>query len=83
MKKLRASQVKLKGWVYIPEDKCEEELTFRGIDWALTVWDLDNELRGKLKYGHKFKNADESLLWVRELLRDILENRNLSLETII
>ena len=81
MKKVKAE--KLSGWVYLPDDLIEAEIVFRGMDWALTIWDLDEDLRANIKYGHKFKNADEALLWVRQRIQEILEDRNLTLDIII
>ncbi len=83
MKKRKADSIKIKGWIYIPEDKCEADLTFRGMDWALSMWDLDEEIRKKIKYGHKFKSPDQALKWAMETLRDILESRNLSFDMIL
>ena len=82
MKKLKAEKVKLKGWIYLPEDEVEADLTFHGIDWALTVWDIDQEIRNRVKYGPEFKTPQEALSWVRETIQDCLETRNLSLDMI-
>ncbi len=32
--------------------------------------DLDNEIRGYLKYGHTFKNPQDALEWVRERINN-------------
>jgi len=66
------------------EDGDREEMTIaiHAMDWALTAWDMDNELRNWLKRGHKFTTADEALEAVRDMLREILERRNITLDMI-
>ena len=51
-----------------------------GMDWKSVVWEIDQFLRDKLKYGHDFKSADEALEKTREELRDILQSFGLFLE---
>lgn len=80
MKKIKAERIR--GWVYIPGERCEATLTFHGVDWALCLSDLDQAVRNKLKYGDEFKDADEALRWVREEIQGILEARNLTLDMI-
>ena len=81
MKKLK--DPKIKGWIYLPGDMIEAELTFHGVEWALTVFDLDVELRNQIKYGNKFKTPKEALNWARETLHELLDTRNLSLDMIL
>jgi len=83
MKKLKANQVKLSGWILIPEDKNEADLCFNGVKWALVAQDMDNALRNKIKYGHQFKTPKEALEWARIELDEILTSQNLTLEMII
>jgi len=83
MKKITHDKVNLIGWIYIPEDHNEAILTFHGVEWALAVYDIDQEVRNRQKYGPEFKNAGEALEWVRETIHDILSARNISLDMII
>jgi len=63
-------------------DREEMMIAVHAMDWALTAWDLDRELRNWLKHGHKFTTADEALEAVREMLREILDSRNITLDMI-
>jgi len=67
---------------YFPEGRCEHDIAVHAMDWALTVQDLDNDLRNLLKYGHKTKSADAAFEYVRDQLRMIMENHGVILETI-
>ena len=64
----------------LPEDQNEFELAAHAGDWYMTVAELDDELRNKLKYGHEFKSANKALEWTRETLLEILKDRNLTLD---
>jgi hypothetical protein len=66
----------------LPEESCEHEVAVRAMDWALTVWDLDQWLRDKIKHGHRYNDADEALEAIRGSLHEILEDKNLTLEMI-
>jgi hypothetical protein len=62
----------------LPEDKTDFEVATRSMDWALTVWDIDQYLRNELKY----KNAPQVVMDIRSELLLILDSRNLTLDTI-
>jgi hypothetical protein len=49
----------------LPEEQEEYEITCRARDYHGVLWDVDNILRNYLKYGHKFKDADEALEDIR------------------
>ena len=67
----------------IPEEKNEFDIACHAMDWALTVWDLDQELRNKIKYNQEeFKSPAEALEWMRLRLHDLLEDRDLLLDMI-
>ena len=61
----------------LPEDSSEFEIAARSMNWALVVWDLDSFLRNRIKYDDK-----EELQEVRDYLTFLLNDKNLSLETI-
>jgi len=57
-------------------EKEEFEVVIRGMDWALTLWDLDQWLREELKY----HNASDDYQVIRDKIHDLLAERNLSLD---
>jgi len=66
----------------LPEDKCEADIAFHAMGFALSCMDMDNELRKYQKYGHKFTLASEAIDTIRSSLHDILANHGVSLEMI-
>ena len=67
----------------LPEEQVEWDIACHAMDWALTSWDVDQKLREWIKYGHEFKTPEETLEATRKMLHDILQERGLTLETII
>jgi len=63
----------------LPEEKYEYKSALQGADLRLTVFNLDNMLRGFLKHGHSFNSADEALEAIRASLREELECYNINL----
>lgn len=55
----------------LPQERNEYTAAVHGLDWALTVCDVDEVLRKYLKYGHTFQTADEALESVRDELWSI------------
>ena len=66
----------------LPEEEEDLQHALHALDWALVVWDLDQDLRSYLKHGNDFKSVDEALEVVRERLYDLLEKYNISLNMI-
>jgi len=66
----------------LPDEQEDLERCIHSLDWALTVHDLDQELRKFLKYGHTFKTPDDALETIRQRLFDILEEHNINLDMI-
>lgn len=66
----------------LPEDQCKFEIASSAMKWALTVLDIDNLLRNRLKYEHNIPTADEAFELVRRELHTALEDRNISLDMI-
>lgn len=52
----------------LPEEQFEFKSAQRGGDYYAFLWELDQELRGYLKYGHTFKTPDEVIEKIREEL---------------
>lgn len=66
----------------LPEEQEDFSHAINGLSWALTVWKINQKLRDWLKHGHQFQSADEALEKVRDYLREVLEDKNLSLDMI-
>lgn len=66
----------------LPEDKEEFENAVKGMNWALTLWELDNFLRNKLKHGHDFHSIDGALEAVRTKLYEVMEDQDVSFDMI-
>jgi len=69
----------------LPEEKCELDIAVHAMDWALVAFDLDQRLRGIIKYGEKYGGktidmGDAEL--IREILHDTLDEHNLNLDMI-
>ena len=64
------------------EDENQFKIACTALDWYLTVYDIDNELRKLEKYGTELKTADEAVEMIRDKLCEIMDNRNLSLDMI-
>jgi len=52
------------------------------MDWALTVFDIDNEMRRIIKHGHKFKTVEQAVEHIRERLFEIMQEKNIDLDMI-
>jgi hypothetical protein len=66
----------------LPEEEMDFRLATHAVDWALTVSDIDNKLRGLIKYGHALKTADKALECISEYLYHVMEERGISLDDI-
>lgn len=66
----------------LPEDQCEFEIASSAMKWALTVQDIAEMLRQRLKYGHSIPTVDDALEFMRAELYTFLEDRNISLDMI-
>lgn len=66
----------------LSEDRCEHIIAVHAMDFALTCHDLDEQLRQWMKYGNEFKTPDDALDATREVLRNILSSRGISLNMI-
>ena len=61
----------------LPEDEEQFNAANKGMDWALTVWDMDNILRDKLKYGKLLPNTRAELEEIRDTLNEMLVDKGL------
>ena len=61
----------------LPEDEEQFNVASKGVDWALTVWDIDQLLRKKLKYEEHTRDARKALEDLRKTLSDMLVDKGL------
>lgn len=68
--------------LHFPLPECEAELLLavHAADWEGVAWEMDQWLRGKLKYGNDYKTADEALDAAREHLRESVSARGVTFE---
>ncbi len=67
----------------LPEDIAELKMALEAQDWVLVMWDLDQWLRGQVKYSTTDNAWDvDTLEAVREELHDILREWNLDMEVL-
>ena len=64
----------------LPEDSAEHLLAIRGSDFHSVCWDLDQDLIGWLKHGYEFKTPEEAIEAVRDRLRQLMEDKDISLD---
>lgn len=69
-------------YVLETDDKNEHLYALHGLDWALVCWDLDQYLRNNLNHG----DFNDDKMWAFEetrcVLRQYIDDRNISLEMI-
>lgn len=66
----------------LPEEKQDLNLALKGSDWWYVCWKLDQELRGKMKYGELSQNDYEIYEKIREELRGLIEQTGLNLDEV-
>lgn len=66
----------------LPEEDQEHAVAVHGKDLYLSLWDLDQWLRGKVKYseGKEWENYEDALDDTRKQLREIMTGYGVSLE---
>jgi hypothetical protein len=65
------------------EDELEDARTaLDGYKWKMAMWDLDQHLRGEIKYNEKLSaETDRAYQAVRDKIREILDEYNLNIES--
>jgi hypothetical protein len=65
------------------EDEFEDARTaLDGWKWKMAMWDLDQWLRGEIKYNEKISGeTDAAYQAVRDKIREILNDDNLNIES--
>lgn len=64
----------------LPEEDCEHRLAVDAWKWKSVVSEMTEEFRRVCKNGHNFKSADEAIDGMRALLREKINEENLSLD---
>ncbi len=55
----------------LPEEENEFKVATRASDYFCILFDLDQEMRKFLKYGHKFKTVEEVMEYVRNFISEV------------
>jgi len=63
----------------IPEEEDAAQMAMNGQKWAMVVFDMDNFLRGGLKYDDLPEPVYDALEKVRERLCELMEDHGVSL----
>ena len=65
------------------EDELEDARTaLDGWKWKSSMWELDQWLRGEIKYNEKLsEETDEAYQAIRDKIREILHDSNLNIES--
>ena len=69
-------------YVILTDDRTEYEYAFHGLDFLLSLWDMDQWLRGQIKYNSDGLSGEQldALEKARDELRDIMTAHGVSLE---
>jgi hypothetical protein len=59
-----------------PEENDELMTALHGIDYKILLAEVAQWLRNAQKYGHEFKNPDEVITYLRELIFEGCRDRN-------
>ena len=63
------------------EDREEMETAINGWKWKMLVWDLDQYLRGELKYNHTLTDPEYKVLSdIRDKLHELKSDSGLNLD---
>ena len=66
----------------LPEDKDEFNVASKAMDWALIVWDIEQQCRDWIKYeNHEFKTIEEALQGVRDMVQEVMEENGVQFPT--
>jgi len=72
-------------FVIATSDKDNHLYALHGLDFLCSLWDLDEWLRGEIKYNAEGKPSEEIDAYdkVRDQLREIMNNHGVNLEMLI
>ena len=66
-----------------PQDEVAHLRALKSLDMALTLWDMDQYLRGQVKYGQLDENVRKALDTTRDTLRQLMNNRSIDLDELL
>lgn len=64
----------------LPEEISEFKTAQNALQYKLALWDFDNFIRSKIKYGHKYKNIEDALNDIRAQFYSFLDERDIGLD---
>ena len=64
----------------LPEEQVDFEAAAQGMQWKRVVWDFDQMLRNRLKYGKDCPSTSEALERVRAEFRQFIYDKGLVIE---
>ena len=64
----------------LPEEESEFLHAVHGMDFMLSLYDLDNELRRMLKYTELDAQDEKMVQYVRDFLHETMAERNINFE---
>ena len=63
----------------LPEDQEQFNAATKAMEWALLVWDLDQQCRDWVKYdNHNFKDIQETLQGVRRIIYEAMNEKGVT-----
>jgi hypothetical protein len=65
------------------DDKAAHLRAIKALDMAIALWDMDQYLRGLIKYGELDDKVYQALEEARDKLRDILNERSIDLDELL
>jgi hypothetical protein len=65
------------------EDQVAHMRAIKALDMALTLWDIDQYLRGQIKHGLIDDSAHKALSTTRDTLYSLMNNRNVDLDELL
>ena len=63
----------------LPEEQSAHLAAVHGLDWALVALDMDDYLRGRLKYDTLTEDVSKELEHLRDILRELMDNHGVNL----
>lgn len=64
----------------LPRDRAEFNMANGGAGFHSVLWDMDQWLRGKIKYGSEFKTVEDALDAARDYLRESMYDNGVKFE---
>ncbi len=60
----------------LPADEEQFNTASKAMDWALIVWDIEQQCRDWIKYNnHDFKSIDDALQGIRDILNETMAEK--------